>query len=296
MSDLNAAANCASAAVTPSGTPTAGSIAVFSGPSAIGPGNLSGDVTTGGGTVASLVTTGVTAGSYTNANITVDSKGRVLLAANGASGSGGGTALPPIVDGIPVGRPAAAAFTQRNFGTTTLVDHTNGPATLIIPAQNADQIRGIEQVVPQSGPYTITVKLASSTFNSNYWQAGIYLVDSNGLLTTFQTEQASNFLNVSHWNSVSSWNKDVKFVQLTQKTSTWLRINNDGTNLNFYVSSDGADWTLFYSEAKTSFLGSTIVGAGVYGDNDDTANLGMNMQVAVWSFAVEPGAGTNSHW
>ena len=295
MSDLNAAANCASAAVTPSGTPAAGSIAVFSGPNAVTSGNLTGDVTTSGSTAATLAATGVAAGSYTNANITVDSKGRILLATNGSSGTGSNGATAPVVDGLPVGRPLVSAFTQRNIGTATIVDHANGPITLNIPAQSGDQIRGIEEAVPTATPYTVTAKIAPFLWASNYFSAGIYLVDSSGKLTVFYVGQPGSNLIVANWPSVTvggAWSYQTQFAP-TQ--SNWLRITNDGTNFTFYTSLNGADWIKVYAASSTSFLGN-ITSAGVFGDNNDTNNIGLSSTLSVWSFAVEPGSGTNSHW
>lgn len=223
------------------------------------------------GALIQLKTDVVTTGTFAS-RPTAGVNGRIYYPTDGPiSFIDDGTNWRPLVGGTILGtQPAAAStwnklnFTQQGSQTAapTLSDNF-GTLKLVITGGTAN-LQGIYETM-SAGTWTLTVAL-NMTSLVNFAAAGLFCSDGTkyvAQLTSYNSSIGGHSLDCNTYTSVSS-GANVQQNYATQMGNIiWLRMQDDGTNINYYWSQNGIDFMEYRSVGRTSFLASAPTLRGV---------------------------------
>lgn len=246
---------------------------------------LTGDVTAGPGSgsqAATLAASGVAPGYYMNANITVDSKGRVTVATSGGGGSG--VSLSQLLgDASPTAPTISDFILQLVSPTATLLafanDSSSGFAGVKLSAQatgNDTNLVAEVNLVP-TPPYSFRMRFWPNGLGNQYpFGGGIVLYDVvSGNLVVFGLFMRGGGggggatgieIRVAYFNTLNSFNSsptEFGWFGLPGRFGLCdILFEDDGTNRHYSIIGDGvaANAVEYYTEPNNTFITPTHVG------------------------------------
>jgi hypothetical protein len=149
----------------------------------------------------------------------------------------------------------------------------SGCILLTAPTNAGDSLRIREQTMSGNFDLKAKMSLSPTAFGGTACIAGLAMTNNAGgkvMICGLYTAAAAQYLVVQKYNSVTSWNSNPVLAAAQYSILldwAYFRVRYDGTNLYFYMSGNGIAWTLMFTEAAATFLG-TPDRAGIFVNNN----------------------------
>lgn len=205
-----------------------------------------------------------------------------------SSGSGNKPAAVPVLPSLGLwSQVMSPTPTQSSTGLTAWLNQTSGSTVanaatgvaVTVPSNGgADKFSVIKAAAP-STPYSFTALLTVAVPISG--NGSLVFGWSDGTKATalqlYPPLPYPNSSAVGHMPTIAGGSVTNVASSIYPATQQWIKLVDDGTNLYFYMSNDGASWLLLYSEARLSYLASVsdiIFGVDYYsGTGSVTASI-----------------------
>lgn len=184
----------------------------------------------------------------------------------------------------------ASDFTWTNQGSYTCSDADDGGLIMTVVYENLRQMRGKYLAAP-STPWQCSAFIQFGVGGLRRFSggqgltAGLFIRESDTgkfYSLNFRTDQIA----LERMNSNTSYNSQVdQYIANAECESWWLRIADDGTDIEGYVSQDGKNWELCWNESNTSFM--TSAGPDQVGFFSDAGQSVTGTQVYFKSWILE---------
>jgi hypothetical protein len=188
-----------------------------------------------------------------------------------------------------VGVPALSSFTKVNQGSCVTSEVPGASLTVIGTGSAASSWNNfVMYKAAPTAPYRLAAyfSISSSIFPYLGGGLGFYDPSTTKYVEVFICWNLNNVCNiqVSKWNSPTSFNATpVTWLWSMTTSGFWLGLRDDGTNVYYEFSADGANYITIYQEAKASgFLSSYAINALIANLSNATSSRVLNMTVFVW--------------
>lgn len=161
-------------------------------------------------------------------------------------------------------------FSFVNQGSATATDR-DGRIVMEIPSDAGQQIRGIFQTAP-TPPYEIILAVKGVGPREDFFEYGLAFRESSTSKLFTISRQFQDTLEVTRYtNETTQAGNDFTDVFGFGGGLTWMKIEDDNTDLKFFIGPNGQDWIELHSATRTTHMAGGPNQVGIYG-NPNTAN------------------------